>query len=88
MAKIMYKVSVYGSKPITTVEIEHETEKFVLISGHVSKDAKRGDGRGFFDTYEEAKDFLVQHYQKLVRIRQDQLDAALSCLQQAMSLEE
>jgi hypothetical protein len=87
MTKIMYKASVYG-KPITTVEIERETDKFVLIVGHVSRDAKQRDGEGYFDTYADAKAFLVRHYQYVAETHQKRLDGALEKLQQAENLQE
>ena len=85
MTKIMYKASVYG-KPITTVEIERETDKFVLIVGHSSRDAKQGDGRGYFDTYADAKAFLIRHYQTLAKTHQERLDKTLAYLQETMNL--
>lgn len=47
--------------PIEEVETDpsRETANFIQISGHRSRDAKQGNGRGFFKTYYEAKQFIV-----------------------------
>jgi hypothetical protein len=51
--KFKYKISKYGAPEL--VEIIEETEHFIKIVGHKSKDKKITDYQCFFDTLDAAK---------------------------------
>jgi hypothetical protein len=85
-----YVTGLYGT-PIEKVEIVRETNSFVIRHGkrgNEVRDAKRSQYSNYFDTYAEAKEFLVQHYKYLAEQQQRLLDATLAKLQQAENLEE
>lgn len=44
---------------IRKVELERETNKFVILRGHTYKDAKDSDWRWFRPTFKEAKQCLI-----------------------------
>jgi len=87
---IKYRTSLYGT-PIEKVEIARETAKFIVRlgkRGEEYRDAKESQYTCYFDTYAEAKSYLVQHNQDLVKSAQSVLNAALAGLQQAENLQE
>ncbi len=72
---IKYKAVTWNSIPISQVEIERETDKTVWYkssSGRLIQDRKIIDSIGYFDTWEEAKEFLLREADiKVQRARRD-----------------
>lgn len=62
-----------------TVEIVRETETSVYIACHepwangARREAKISDGRGYFDTWKEARDFLILHEATKIAALTDEL---------------
>lgn len=63
--KIKYK-TIFNSR-IEKVEIEKETNFFVFFKNG-RRDGKRTEWQSYFDSFQEAKDFLIT--QKIIRIEQ------------------
>ena len=59
-----YRITRWGKDPVIEVEIEKETSVFVWIKGRRHK--KETEYHGFFDTREEAFDYLIK--QEIVEI--------------------
>lgn len=55
-----YRTGRFGSrnKPIEEIQVERETEHSVWING--SRNKKNTDSCRYWDTYDEAKDYLVK----------------------------
>lgn len=62
--KTMYVTSSYGE--IKEVEIEWESPHFVRIKGRTTKDAKRANYYNYFDSREDAKEFLISKQQEII----------------------
>ncbi len=56
-----YRTGSYGKDLICEVEVVRETEKQVIIMGHTGdrREAKKSEYQNYFDTWEEAKEFLI-----------------------------
>ena len=69
MSKIMYKTNTFDG--IEKVEIERDTKFTVWIrkgkNGQLDQYRKKCDSWNFFDTFDEAKQFLVNKYKKKIR---------------------
>jgi hypothetical protein len=61
--KIMYETHNYGT-PITPVEVERETENSIWIKG--TKRAKKSNYSSFFDTIQQAKQYLLNKADKSI----------------------
>lgn len=68
---------------IQEIEVESETNSFVLINGKSRR--KLSDNQGYFDTFDQAKEFIVNYYNKELDIAisrigrsQDQYDKAIN----------
>ena len=44
---------------IEEIEVIRETTKYVMLPPYGHRDAKRSDNRNYFDTWEEARQFLI-----------------------------
>ena len=63
---IKYKVDHVTTKPvITKVEVFKETEYFVYLKEN-HKEAKQGHYSSFFNTFDEAKTFIVKRLQAII----------------------
>ena len=74
-----YKTSKYCMPiKIETVEIEKETACFVsyVYRGSLIREAKRSDYTNYFDTWEEAKQFLLENAQARVDALEERLSEA------------
>lgn len=68
---LKYKTRWGGVEP---VEVEGETEKFVIIQGR--REAKRSEWSCYFDSFEEAKAHLVASAENAVTDAEQRLSAA------------
>lgn len=92
MSKKMHKASVDYNK-ITAVEVLRETDKcvYLLYKGFMSgskerKFLKETDFQAFFDTFEEARDWIVEKRKRQVERLESQLSDAQAKLSNALSL--
>lgn len=90
MTKIMYKTN--SINEIEKVDVERETEHtvWIIIQGDktVSPWRKRSDCWNFFDTFDEAKQFLVEKYEKIINQLEQQLDRKRKQLDKILNLKE
>lgn len=87
---IKYKTSNYGER-ITKVEVERETENFVwekINDTRSDRRAKIATWASYFDSFEEAKQYLLNAAKEKVEFYKDQLQRAKSELGQLESLKE
>lgn len=86
---IKYKASAWWPR-IEKVEIVSETEKFVTIQygNRTRREAKLSNDSGFFDTFEEAKQFIVDYRLKRVESAQEILSREIEKLAEAQELKE
>ena len=70
--------------PIRAVEVERETEASVWVNGR--RCAKRADYHNYFDTWEEAKAFLVEEAERALTGAHRRLDAARSELERMKAI--
>jgi hypothetical protein len=83
---IKFKTSVIGNR-IEKVEVVGETECFVkLINGR--KDAKRSEWQNYFNSFDEAKNYLIDNAQKRVDSLRTQLESANGALGQIKGIKE
>lgn len=62
----MYRASLGWGSDIETIEITRETDKtvwFVNDNGNNVREAKSSDWRNWFDTFKDAKEFLINRKQ-------------------------
>lgn len=57
MSKTFYRTGAWGKEPIEPVVVDRETEQCVYING--SRQNKRSGYTNYFNTFAEAKDYLV-----------------------------
>jgi len=84
MKKYMTRAAWYN-QPIQAVEVENETDCFVVINGRRRK--KRSDYCNYFNTYDEAKAFLRQRAERAVSNAQSALDTARNELAKIRALQ-
>ena len=83
---VKYKVNYYWRPEVEKVEVEKETESSVWIKGR--REAKEAQYHAFFDTFQEAKDFLIDVFEKKARSVRRQLEQANGYLGNAKGLKE
>ena len=83
---IKYKVSHYWRPEVEKVEIEKETDSSVWIKGR--RGAKETQYHAFFDTFAEAKAFLIDVFEKKAQAVRSQLETANGHLGNAKGLKE
>jgi len=83
--KVWYK-ALLGE--IRKVEIERETNKFVILRGHICKDAKDSDWRWFRPTFGEAKQCLIDQKTKEIASARQKLTRLESELEKINQLKE
>lgn len=85
---IKYKASVI-SKKITAVEVVRETEKFVVFSHSKGefKEAKASEYTAYFDSFEDAKSWIVEQYELQVGRFESMLKSYKNGLEFVLSLE-
>jgi hypothetical protein len=72
---------------IEKVDVVSQTERFVKLSNG-RKDAKRSSGYNYFDSFDEAKEFLIEIAENKVRSLRLQLDRANGELGQIKGIKE
>jgi len=85
MAKVMYKARF---EEIVPVVVESWSAHFVKIEGHSSRDKKRTDWQSFFNTWDEAKDWLVSKQEGRLARQKDQLKYEEEKLERLKSLSQ
>ncbi len=88
--KIMWEVSSYGDNPFK-LEIVSETEKTFTIktTGWNNKEQARRimkSGRNIFDTWDDAKNFMVARAEKYIETLNRRLDQARNELEKVKAL--
>ena len=86
MSKIMYKARAWYRPEILTVSIDGETEHFVKIGNRREK--KRTDDTSFFETFEEAKAWLLEIFESRAKIARRNLEEANSYLGNVKGMKE
>jgi hypothetical protein len=76
----------WSTHKITAVQIEKETDSSVWHNGRRCK--KRTEESGYFDSFAEAKEFLVQFAEEKVRVARRMLELANSQLGNAKGIKE
>ena len=69
---------------ITAIEVERETESSVWIHGR--RNAKRSGYLNYFDTFEQAKDFLLSEAHKIIDAKKAALGNAEAYLESIEAL--
>ncbi len=79
MSEIWYRADWWGNK-ITEVEVVYSTDHFVMLKSGYSPKGKRmarvGTFGGYFPTYDEAVQNIIERAKRLVEIAQADLEAA------------
>ncbi len=83
---IKYRCFTRGNN-VEKVEIVSQTEHFVKLSNG-RKDAKRSSGYNYFDSFNEAKEFLIESAENKVRSLRLQLERANGELGQIKGIKE
>ena len=90
MSKIMYKTNTFDG--IEKVEIERDTEKTVWIKlQHITKTTqfrKKSDSWNFFDTFEEAKQFLIEKHEKTISSLENRINYERERIHKILTLKE
>ena len=76
---------------ITQVEVERETEKMVVISfpnGGSQKELKVSSYYSYWDTWDEAKNHLIEKAERIVNKKQVDLQKAEENLERVMQLRQ
>lgn len=86
---IKYMVTGTEIKPVVAIK---ETDKFVVVHndfwGKDVRSAKRSSYENYFDTWQEAKDFLLADAEAKVHSSARRLDLAKEYLKKVKSIEE
>lgn len=69
---------------IEEVEVERETDNSVWIKGR--RYAKKADGYGFFDSYDEAWTYLYEHHERECNMARKTLDYRLERLEEIKAM--
>ncbi len=83
---IKFKASTIGNR-IEKVEVVGETECFVKLPNG-RKDAKRSEWQNYFDSFDDAKNYLIDKAQKRVDSLRTQLESANGELGQIKGIKE
>ena len=90
MSRIMYKTN--SINEIEKVDVIRETEHtvWIIIPGNKKASAwrKRSYSWNFFDTFDEAKKFLVEKYEKTINQLEQQLSRKRKQLDKILALKE
>jgi hypothetical protein len=78
--KIKYKAC-HISGRIEQIQIESESKKFVTIDGR--KNQKEGGYWAFFDTREQAKEWLINQVQRGIQARLSEIEHAKNWIEMA-----
>jgi hypothetical protein len=81
--KTMYKAWMWSR--IEKVNVVKETEHFVTLENG-RRDGKRTDHYAYFDTWEEAKQWIVKHCQSEVERNKQRLEHSENALAKAQNL--
>ena len=81
-----YKAYYYSRPEVEKVEVEKETESSVWIQGR--REVKETQYSAFFDTFQEAKDFLIDVFEKKAQTVRRQLERANGYIGDAKGLKE
>ena len=81
-----YKAYHCSRPEVKRVEVEKETESSVWIKGR--REAKETQYSAFFDTFQEAKDFLIDVFEKKAKTVRLQLERANGYIGYAKGLKE
>ena len=90
----MIKYRTGGSSPIKPIEVLRETDKFIVImvrdwkGERERRESKRGGYHSYFNTWKEARDFLIEDANQYVKAKERQLEFALSKLNEAIAVPE
>lgn len=84
--KIKYRVELFWKFNIRKIEIEKETNKFVWFHG--VKQEKKTKFHMFFDTFSEAKEFLISKFENKVLEARRGLELANAKLGNVKGLKE
>lgn len=71
---IKFRTGGYGNKLIESVEVDRETESSVFIGKN--RNAKRSSYHNYFDTWEDAKAFLLKNAEEEAASCRRQLEIA------------
>jgi len=76
-----FKVSNKNYRPtIEKVEIVRETNACVFLpsnfGGSPRRESKSSDWANYFDTFDQAKDFLISHWEKILESKRRSLESA------------
>jgi putative IMPACT (imprinted ancient) family translation regulator len=91
---VKYQTGGFGSKGIEQVEVVKETEKTVWVrhewNGHKSVEQVRKESNyhQFHDTWQEAKDYLIEKAAQKVDACRERLEAAIEDLRKMKELRE
>lgn len=80
-----YEANVFAGSPrIKPVEVERVTDASVWVNGR--RRSRCGDWNSFFESFDEAKDWVVQTYRRRHEAAKRELDRQRQYLQQAEAL--
>lgn len=83
---IKYKAECWMGPKITKVEVERTTKSSVFIDGRMER--KKTDDKVYFDTFSEAKEWLVMVYDRKAQVARRNLELANARLGNAKGLKE
>ena len=84
--KIKYEVDSWLPAP-KRVEVERETEKSVWIKGY-GQCRKNSDVRHFYDTFEEAKNAMIEQWKRHIHYHESIIKIIESKINRLMELQE
>lgn len=83
---VKYKSDNYLKPEIVMVKVEKETEAFVWIKGR--REAKANSYHRYFDTFDEAKEYLVDVFTKKADSARESAERAVEKIEVAKALKE
>lgn len=87
----MIKYRTGWNTEIERVEVEKETAAFVFIKrggGKLRREAKRSEWTSYFDSFEEARSYLIERIEAKIRVVQNELADLHIELQQVEDMTE
>jgi hypothetical protein len=87
MKKFKARKNSYGSNPIQTVEIQKETEKMVVLMNG-QRELKKSSYEQYFDSWDEAKQFLVSKAESKLTYAISSLESAQKELERIKQLDQ
>lgn len=84
--KIMYEATTEGT--VTKVKVNKETYCFVYLEGRPGRWAKRSDYYNYFDSFEQAKNFIKKRYLQKCKEAQIRLRSYQTKLEELDLLQE